>query len=436
MVTDPRQTVKAASARSWNWVKDKTFNPLPFYRRSWELLRQDPWVFAWKMLADLLGRAASLALMGVLIAIVSLDLQHFSALGGTFNAWLARLSHVATSPSFLAGLTGAIFCVSLISSAIHALVTGGIWGLLAAGLRDDPIETLRTFWRAALLRFPDVFALFLLRFSVRLVTFCLALAAAVALIRAGQSPDFVALSPLTRALLITLPLSFLISWFALTRLVLEVIGAPMFIDNLGLGEAVLEGASFVLENFWAMYRLFIYALGLLLVPLGMYWIVLMIQNLGLAWPALTPALALLRFAGELLMWAAISALGVLFYGAVFAFYRKDDASVEEEARLSGAHPTLSASNDGPGPFVQGVGLSGLLPDDSPHRFPLDELLPELTTSDDAPPSKDTPEQPLPPRDEDSPPLLRDDAGEETPTSSDESTPENQSDGGSDQKEGH
>ncbi|RVU48832.1 hypothetical protein EA187_05230 [Lujinxingia sediminis] len=379
MVTDPRQTVKDASARSWEWVKRKTFNPLPFYRRAWEILKHDPWVFAWKMLADLLGRAANVALLAVVAMVVALDLQHFAAGGGALSQWLTRFATIASSPAFIAGLTGAIFCVAIIGAALEALVTGGIWGMLAAGLRDEPIEKLRTFGRVALRRFPDVFALFLLRFAVRLVTICIAAAVAIGLANAFSSTEFAALGTIGKALIVALPISFMISWFALTRLVLEVIGAPMIIDDLGLGEAVLEAAAFVLENFWAMYRLFIYALGLLLVPLGLYWIVLMVQNFAITWPALTAPLALLRFAGEVLMWASISVLGVLFYGAVFAFYRKDDQFVEDEERRSGASPTPGTPQSPNSPteptFREGVTLAELLPDDAPHRFAIDDLLP-------------------------------------------------------------
>lgn len=380
MVTDPRQTVKDASVRSWEWVKRKTFNPLPFYRRAWEILKLDPWVFAWKMLADLLGRAANLALLAVVASLVALDLQRFAAGGGALSQWLDRFGAIASSPAFIAGLTGAIFCVAILGAALEALVTGGIWGMLATGLRDEPIEKLRTFGRVALRRFPDVFALFLLRFAVRLVTICIAAAVAIGLANAFASPEFAALGTFGKALIVALPVSFIISWFALTRLVLEVIGAPMIIDDLGLGEAVLEAAAFVLENFWAMYRLFIYALGLLLVPLGLYWVVLMVQNFALTWPALAAPLALLRFAGEVLMWASISVLGVLFYGAVFAFYRKDDQFVEEEERRSGAHAAVGGmqvpNGSTPPTFHEGVTLAELLPEDAPHRFAIDELLPD------------------------------------------------------------
>ncbi|TXD37751.1 hypothetical protein FRC98_08675 [Lujinxingia vulgaris] len=386
MVTDPRQTVKDASARSWEWVKRKTFNPLPFYRRAWEILKHDPWVFLWKMLADLLGRTANLALLAVAAAIVALDLQHFAASGGALTQWLDRFTAIASSPAFIAGLTGAIFCVALIGAALEALVTGGIWGMLAAGLRDEPIEKLRTFGRVALRRFPDVFALFLLRFAVRLVTICIAAAVAIGLANAFASPEFAGLGTFGKALTVALPLSFIVSWFALTRLVLEVIGAPMIIDDLSLGEAVLEAAAFVLDNFWPMYRLFIYALGLLLVPLGLYWVVLMAQNFAITWPALAAPLALLRFAGEVLMWASISVLGVLFYGAVFAFYRKDDRFVEEEERRSGAHAAVSNPDPQRNPteptFHEGVTLADLLPQEAPHRFAIDDLLPP----DEAPPS--------------------------------------------------
>lgn len=384
MVPD-RQKIKEASYRSWNWVKKKTFNPVPFYKRSWEILRRDPLVFLWKLIADLISRSGTFAVFTFVLSLLIFDFQLFLEEGNPWHAWIDRFADLSVSPYFIAGFAGTVFFTTLLGTTLQAFVVGGIWGLLAAGLRGEPIHRGSTFLAHTWRHFPNVLALFLIRLAVRTVTICLGIAILFAIFHGYTQGSLSNLSTFLQSFVIAGSLAFFIGWFAITRLTLEVIGAPLIIDKMSLGEAILEGAAFVVENFWAMYRLLIFSLGLLLIPLFGYWLLLMLNNLTLIWPILLPLGAVLRLGAEIFLWVSISVLGVLFYGAIFAFYRRDDASIEadavnEAASFSeGSEKSIRAAGregQASGSFDRPLSLDELLPEDSPNRFTYKTLFPE------------------------------------------------------------
>lgn len=386
MVTGKRQKVKAASRRSWDWVRQNSFHALPFYKRSWNILRQDWLVFLWKFIADFVARSFGLALAFFVITLFTVDYQLFVSLGQPPLAWIDRISDVLRSPAFLAGLVGVAFFATLLATALQSFVVGGIWGVLATGLRGDAIARGRTFFATGLSKFPEVYSLFLVKLAVRAVTTLLVVSLLISAFYAATSGGLEYWATWQKVLLATATLSFLISWIALTRLVLNVIGAPLIIDGLPLGEAILHGAAFVVENFWAMYRLFIFALALMLIPLGLYWVIIMFSNLSLVWPILATPATLFTVFGELFLWVSVSFLGVLFHGAVFAFYRRDDDAFAAENKKDGEGGKIIRESNRPDEggevvknrasslFRRGVTLEEFLPREAPYRFSIHDVI--------------------------------------------------------------
>ncbi len=380
--------------RSWDWVRRKTFNPVPFYKRSWEILRQDPWVFVWKLIADLISRMGTLAVVTFVVSLVIVDLQQALSQGQGLFSWLARMAEISRSPGFLAGFAGVVAFTTLLGTAIQAYVVSGIWGMIAHGLRGEPVERWRTFASQTWVHFPHVLGLFLLKLAVRTVTILFAVALVIAFFRASSTGSFGYLSGFQQTLVLAGSAAFLIGWFAMTRLTLEAVGAPLTIDEMPLGEALLDGAAFVVENFWAMYRLLLFSLALLLIPMAGYWFFIMAQNILLMSGPLALLAPLVRLVADLFLWFSLSVLGVLFYGAIFAFYRKDDEAVAEDRRRETAE--LEAANflseeppsPAPGtaptdpsspsdlPREPGLRLRAFLPAESPFRTSISDLLGE------------------------------------------------------------
>src|SRR5690606_15055829 len=85
---------------------------------------------------------------------------------------------------------------------------------------------------------------------------------------------------------------------ALVRFTLMLTAAPMFLGGRGLGDALLCAAEVVVARLLDVYRVFITYLGLLLVPLFVYWCLLMLHNVLVLGEVLMPLAIVLRVAGE------------------------------------------------------------------------------------------------------------------------------------------
>lgn len=369
----PRDS-RHAPGRSWSWVSHKTFSATPFYRKAWQILKQDWLVFVWKLLADVAARATMLGIGLLLMSLVIIDFQFFLTAGHSPLGWPDHLLSIFRSPLFIAGAVGALFFGALLATAAQALIIGGIWGLLDVGLRGDTVQRWSTFWQHALRRFPDVLALYLLRFAAGVVTSFLGAALVLITYDAASSGALSAAPQGWVVFAFAGSLTCLLAWSGLTRLALEVIGAPLVIDDVDLGEAILRGCAFVIDHFWSLYRLLIFALAVLLVPLGIYWVLIMVNNLTLFVPELATFGSILQLLGQLLLTVSITVIGIFFYGALFAFYHRDDEAVaiEQERRDRELASTT-------GPFRRDASLQDFLPHESPHRFDIDAVLPSDST---------------------------------------------------------
>lgn len=372
--------------RSWQWVTHKTFAALPFYRRAWQILKRDWLVFLWKLIVDVIGRIATAGVALLIVGLFVVDFQLFTASQSPF-AWVGRVIDILRSPDFIAGTVGLFFFATLITTALEALVVGGIWGILDRGLRNRPIDMISTFFGEAIDRFPEAMLLFLLKFAVRMVNVALCLTLVMVFYHGFDTGVLAEMSRVGLTAAIAVALTFFFSWSILTRIVVETIAPPLMIDDVDFGEAILRGAHFALDNFWSLYRLVIFALGVFLIPLGIYFVAIMTNNLLMLAPSLAPLGTVVQLTGELVFWTSITVVGVFFYGALFAFYYCDDDEYEQNP------PTVdpfSDDEDDPddspddGPFREGTDLDDFIPDEAPNRFPIDDVL----ASDD--PSSDDP----------------------------------------------
>ncbi len=358
------------SWRSYNWVSSKSFAATPFYMRAWEILKQDWLVFVWKLVADFLQRAFTFVFGLLLVALVAIHLQLYLADGGTPFGWVDHLILTLQSPTFIAGIFGAVFFVTLLGTALQALIVGGIWGLIDVGLRREPIQRWTTFWSQAIARFPQVLALYLLRFAFGVINTFLAAGLLLTFYHAATVGRLAAATQWQLVLLLSGSVTFLVAWTGLSRLVLEAASAPLIVDDVDLGESILRGAYFVLDNFWSLYRLIIFALGVLLIPLGIYWAAIMFDNLMLLMPALAPLGTFVQLIGQLFLSVSVTVVGIFFYGALFAFYHHDDQAYARDQADSD-----DENAEDLGIFRQGTSLDDFLPDNSPHRFDIADVLP-------------------------------------------------------------
>lgn len=376
MSSQSRENARDPRWRSWNWVSNKTFAATPFYRRAWQILKQDWLVFVWKLVVDFVARSSTVVVGLLVISLFALDLQWYTAAGGTPFGWLDRVVLILRSPMFLTGLVGALFFTALLTTAGQALVVGGIWGLVDVGLGEREIRRWSTFWRQALGRFPDVFALYLVRFAVGVVNILLAIALGLAFYHATTVGTLPRAPQWLWVLLIAGSSTVVLAWIGLTRLALEVTGAPLVIDGVDLGEALLRGGAFALDNFWSLYRLIIFAAGVLLVPLGIYWAAIMVNNLTALVPALAAVGSVIQLGGQAFLTLSVTVVWIFFHGALFAFYHRDDRAVAREGD-DAPYPSVDDADPQPPPagiFRRGVTLDEFIPDAAPYRFSIDAVL--------------------------------------------------------------
>ncbi len=302
-----------------------------YFWSAWELFRRDPFVLALRIGVDLVRWG--LYLVGV-TWIGALLASQWSALRATGMSSPAILQHFVRdvrSPEFIVGGTVLMGTLGLTSLALDALVSAGIWHTIASGVRDEPVEWLRTSLRGAARGFPDVALLRLLSSVAQWTVAILGLTLAVGLV-AGFRQSFGTDSLGLQVIALAVPLFLYAIFAALVRLTFEVASAPMFVAGRSAGEAVGEAANFAIHHFGPLYRLVVFALGLFLIPLVGYWAVLMGQNLLGGSTRLALVFGGLRVVAELALALSTGFFSILFYGALFTYYAHSTGRLERLPR--------------------------------------------------------------------------------------------------------
>jgi hypothetical protein len=302
-----------------------------YFWSAWDVFWRDPFLLGLRLGSDF----ARWVLYGLgVLWIGMLMASQWSALQSTGLPGaeiVVHLTRMLGSPGFIVGATGLMGTIALTGLALDALVTAGIWHTLAEGVRGRPVEWLQTAARGAARGFPSVVLLRLLSGlsqGIVLSTGGMLVLGLVVGFREGFGTDSLVL----QVLALSVPLLLYAIFAALVRLTFEVASAPLFLDDCSTGEAIAEAADFAIRHLGQVYRLVVFALGLLLIPLFGYWFVLLLQNVATGSAGAMVFLGLLRVVAELALAVSTAWIGILFYGALFVYYARSTGRIESLPR--------------------------------------------------------------------------------------------------------
>ncbi|MFU8803356.1 MAG: hypothetical protein ACNA8W_06065 [Bradymonadaceae bacterium] len=325
----------------------KRHSPVPYYQQALLSVREDPWVMGWKIGGDFLNRLLTLTALGFFLVLFVGHFDGYMIEHGNVSSWLDEIRRVVSSKSFITGSTGTIFVGALIAMCLDAFIRGGIWGTLANATMERPVVHWSTFFERGFARFPAMVGFKLLSYAVWLFLVGLATTLVVCLVQVSTVGAFSDLGPLAMGALWGMGGAIFFSVFVLFRLVLAATCAPLFLEDRPLGDAVFHAAVFVLHHTLQLYRLFLIMLAFTLIPLGLYWGVLMLQNLAIWYDTWVGVAAVLRLLGDIVLLASISAVSVLFYGALLAYYNGENMEISVESPDSSDSPPIDEADEKP-----------------------------------------------------------------------------------------
>lgn len=350
--------------------------PSAFFKAAWRIAKRVPGVFFVRLAYDFFAtffRIATLFVVGLAFVVHFGD--HLSA-GHSLLSWPNEMLQVVTRPGTIVGLAGTIFMGWMLLFAAEAMAAAGIWGAVTDVLAGRQVSRFGTAIRAGVIRFPEavlqrIFATFVeaTLFAVTIGT-CIAAYAAAGKLQLWFGESIV-LSAATWASLLTL----LACSAVLVRLTAEFVAASLFIDGIGLGEAISRAAEAVVAHPIHLYRLFVLAAGILIAPLFGYWLAILLQNFAVNVPALSTAAMLVRMGAEMLLLAGFAAFIVMLQASFFTYYAWWNGTLD---------PALLAEN----PVARGEvpDLEALLPKKYDVIVDVDDLLGPWDSDDVLPPS--------------------------------------------------
>lgn len=313
------------------------FDPSIYFKNAWEILKQAPLLFVLKLGATLMSAVVWLG-VAVVVALPILAVLNRSlgqGLAGSFPAasrltsTMAELTGYLGQPAYLLGVLGLIGGGWALSFCIHALASAGIWATIGRAIGGDaafyqtkPISLPGSaqLLNHAAAHFSRVLGLQSLAVCARAVVWLLGAITLISVWLATTKGIFADASVLVRAVVWALPCTLLSGFALLTRLSTEVAAVPLIFEKLPAGRALLKGASIVCGSFVPVYRLFLYAAKLFLLPLVFYWLVAIAQNLVFVVPSLSPLFGVLRVVSFVILIVTSSVIAVFFKAAVFSYY--------------------------------------------------------------------------------------------------------------------
>jgi len=330
--------------------------PRDFVRAAWSVGCRAPLLFPWKVIGDawrLLIRPLALFWVGAVIATgYGIGVQRS---GDPLRA-LAQVDPFVLA----AGLGGFVVVFWLAGIVVDSVVGGGILETIADALDGRDVGGALGFFGRTGTGFVRLVGLRLCAAIARTAVTVLGLAAAGAVLyTVGVGEFFREASTLTQTLFLAIPAFLYLVLELLVRATMRVAAAPLFVDRISVGEAIYEGAAFLMEHFRGIYRIFAWVAGVLLVPLVGCWIVAVgTQAWGLEGP-LGPLLQSLRIVGQITVLTCFSVAAILFDGAILALYAQTRGRVDIRA-------TGDADDAGPdgtdSPYDESTTLEQLLPE--------------------------------------------------------------------------
>lgn len=342
-----------------------------YFRVALGVFGRDPVLAAWKIAGDL--TSALLRPVGILwvTTILAVGLGVGGYRGGGIGELMATLDRV-DAPVAVGGLAGFAATLWLLGVTVESVISGGLYSAVVDELEQESDGGTGRLLRAIGRGFPKVFLLKLLGGAAELTILLLGLSVLVAVGLPFAGPgDTAAWGTLGQALFIAVPAFLFLSLAALVRLLFRVAAAPLFVDDLSVGDAVADGARFLLDRLAGVYRLFVYAASLMLVPLIGYWGWLLLANtVGLDSP-FAPLFTAGRLAGYVLVYAGISLIGALFSAAVFAYYGATTGQYVVPASASD-HDHESVTRRGP-EYDETTRVADLIPRDDDRIVDFSEI---------------------------------------------------------------
>lgn len=352
--------------------------PRDYFELSLRVLLRDPLLAVWQVVADIVSYLLRpLALFWVatvlLIGFRTGGLRTLS-LGGLAGA-IDRMDPIVA----IGGLVGLAAAFWLVGLTFEALFSGGIFATLERGLADDEVGGLRLFLERVGVGFPRVAVLEIFAGIAELTVMLLGATVVVALVHLFGPGGLSTAGLLTQTLALAVPSFLFFTLAILVRLTFQVATAPLFVDGNTVGEAIAEGARFLVERFAGIYRLIVFAAGLMLVPLFAYWgIVIVAAVIGPDTP-FEPLFNAARIAGQVVIYTSFSVIAVLFHGALFAYYGAESGTLGIPNELaSGKDDEGGAEDDGPeerraGRYDESTRLDELLPERTDRLLDFDDI---------------------------------------------------------------
>ncbi len=307
-------------------TKKAAFSALPYYKAALAIVFQNPRLAAWKIAGDVVSRLTQGLIALVVIA--------------SFGTAIAAVPQAFQSAAFITGITGTAFVLWLFSLSFNAFIHSGIYATLNHILKtpqpgatpsdtqptDDSAQPTPSFFSSALERLDATLGLQIISWTGRSTLALLAATLVITLFSSFPLNAATLNGSATTATIWAFGIALYMVLTLIVRLTIELIAAPLFLDERSLSDAILHAADFVLEHPIELYRLFVSMLYITLIPMGVYFLLLMTQNAILM---IAPPLAMLglaiRIFADLFLFISLAAIAVIFYTAVFAFYGEQRA---------------------------------------------------------------------------------------------------------------
>ena len=334
-----------------------------------------------RRMAEAFAMAVRMTALAAVALVVAVPAWASLAAGGTFVDAVSGAARAATSVAVLAALAGLVLASWAISFVGYSAASGGIFGVLADGVRGRRIVRWRSMFRAVGRRFPDAVAV---RFLTSCVNVTLVVVGVGTLFAAAQlargAAELTGSSVVAPAATWALAGALYIVSAGLVRLTTEMVAAPLFLTDRGLGAAILDAAATVVSRPVLCYRLFVQSAAVLIAPLFLYWVALFGQQLSLGIAGLSAVGQLIVLIADIVLLAGIAGFAVMLQANFFAYYGwSSDLLVltqnEDEPKKARRRVRKGRRDDAPT-------LDGILPTQWPHVVDLDEILDSADRSKD------------------------------------------------------
>lgn len=337
--------------------------PARFLRLGWRGLRRAPTAFLVRAVFELFAYAVrAFALFGAGLLVVT-HLALFLGSGGAPSAWPETFGATALRPGVLLGVLGAAFTLWAGLFAAESLAFAGVWSALRRGVQGADSTSLRLLLRGAVASFPEALKIRLFVRGAELTLVAVFIGTLAAAVPLGQWVAAVSKQPvLAPSVMWAVVLTVLTSSIALVRLSAELVAAAVYLDGVGLGEALLRAGQRVVSHPIYVYRLFVVAASVLIPPLLCAWAAALLQNFFVGSPQADTLGMLLRVGAEVAILLGFALFSVMLHATFFVYYQWERGGpVELDPAPVRPRRTM-------------ISLSELVPREYPYVVDVEELL--------------------------------------------------------------